>query len=311
VLDTSAATLRPNPRPGVPASPLSEVYMPMDGSPVERYPSETRMNEKSYSSEKSYSGLHRSGSGRRPSDPYQRILAAAAKNSPPNTPPGRVSTSYSPQQMLSPHMAATHHSEHPESPTEYSGSDSRSRPPSQTFSTYTRGTRHSTWGTSQATATAVDHHDVDFPHMDEDDGTFYSAMFGDIDGDENERGRAYREALMAKTMRSNGRERDWLQPSFNGPPLPQIPKHLLAAKLPPTPEPATSRSPSRQLPTPPIGPTATPPPGPANPYFPGGMCWDELNRPIPRKLSKMEKALLRRVEFGAVAAADIASIPLA
>jgi hypothetical protein len=312
VLDTSAATLRPNPRSGAPASPLSEVYTPQDGSPVERYPSETRMNERSYSSEKSYSGLHRSGSGRRPSDPYQRLLAAAAKNSPPNTPPRRGSSTYSPQQTLSPHMAATHYSlgaEHPESPTESSGSDPRSRPPSQAFSTYTRGTRHSTWGASQSTVTAVDHHEADFPHMDEDDGTFYSAMFGDIDGYENERGRAYKEALIAKSMRFNGKERDWLHP--NGPPLPQIPRHLLAARLPATPEPATSRSPSRQLPTPPIGPTATPPPGPAHPHFPGGMGWDELSRPVPRKLSKMEKALLRRVEFGAVAAADIASIPLA
>lgn len=40
-------------------------------------------------------------------------------------------------------------------------------------------------------------------------------------------------------------------------------------------------------------------------------AWDELNRAVPRKLSRMEKALLRKVEFGALAAKDISSIPLA
>lgn len=131
-----------------------------------------------------------------------------------------------------------------------------------------------------------------------------------MDVHEDERGRAYKEAHIPKGMRAAGREPEWLQPNFTGPPVPQMPKQFLATKAQIS-EPAISRSPSRQLPTPPMGPTATPPPRAMQPHFPGGMGWDELHRPVPRKLSKMEKALLRRVEFGAVAAADIATIPLA
>ena len=331
LIDTSNATLRPSQRATVPASPLSEVYSPAEsGSPTEKYPPEVRPNEKAH-----YGVVQRSGSGgagagvnptRRPSDPYHRILAAAAKSSTPPPPPPlipgsrRGSSSYSQNQGLSPSSAVGSHSfnsDNFDQPYEYASSDPRSRPPSQAFSTYTRATRHSTWGASQATATAVDHHELDFPQED-DDGVFYTSMLADLDGYENDRGRMFKEAILAKGLRSsnstNGKEPLRMM-AFPSPPLPQMPRHLVTGgggKHQAFSEPALSRSPSRQLPTPPLGPSATPTPGPAHPYFPGGMGWDEFNRPVPRKLSKMEKALLRRVEFGPnITAGDVVAIPLA
>jgi hypothetical protein len=301
LLDTSSATLRPGQRTA-PASPLSETYSPADGSPTEKYPPEVRPTEKAHYA------AQRSGTGRRPSDPYHRLLSAAAKVSPP--PPSmsrRGSSSYLQGQGLSPHSAMSPHSDGFDSSNEYSSSDPRSRPPSQTFSTYTRGTRHSTWGASQATATAVDHHEFDFPQED-DDGMYYTSMLADLDGSENERGRIFKEAVSARGPRASTGKEPQRMHTFPSPPMPQIPRNLAFTKHQVLSEPALSRSPSRQLPTPPLGPT----PGPAHPYFPGGMGWDELDRPIPRKLSRMEKALLRRVEFGPnITAADVAAIPLA
>lgn len=304
------------PRATGPASPLAEYISSADGnnsgpsSPVERY------------SEKSYYGTSRSNTNRRPSDPYQRILAAAAMPVPPggHSPNGspsssRRGSSSNQGQTLSPLSATS-----PGSPYGSGGledDDPLSRPTSQTFSTYTRGTRHSTWDASQVTATAVDHHEDDFPNA-EDAGTYYTSMLADLDPYNPE----LAGARDRKRVPSSAKEKEssaWRQPDYPpSPPLPQIPKHLLGrshqqqSRLqqslypPQTQHAPANRSPSRQLPIPPVGP---PPAAPR--VFPNGMGWDELNRPPPRKLSKMEKALLRRVEFGAVAAADIASIPLA
>jgi hypothetical protein len=302
LLDTSNATLRPSLRQPVQASPLSETYSPVEGSPTDKHSPEVR------STEKANYAPQRSGTGRRPSDPYHRLLSAAAKASTPPPPTSRRgSSSYSQSQGgLSPHSVDSY-----DPPYEHSSSDPRSRPPSQAFSTYTRGTRHSTWGASQATATAVDHHEYDFPQED-DDGMFYTSMLADLDGCENERARIFKEALLAKGLKSSTGKEPQRTHAFPSPPMPQMPRHLSYTKHQVFSEPALSRSPSRQLPTPPLGPSATPTPGPAHPYFPGGMGWDELNRAAPRKLSRMEKALLRRVEFGPnITATDVASIPLA
>jgi hypothetical protein len=309
LLDTSSAMLRSSQRAGVSASPLSETYSPAEGSPTDKYPPEVRSTEKAH-----YAG-QRSASGRRPSDPYHRLLSAAAKVSTPPPPMSRRgSSSYLQSQGLSPHTAMSPHSFNSDSfdsSYEQSSSDPRSRPPSQAFSTYTRGTRHSTWGASQATATAVDHHEFDFP-QDDDDGMFYTSMLADLDGSENERGRIFKEAISAKGPKTSTGKEPQRMHAFPSPPMPQIPRNLAFTKHQVFSEPALSRSPSRQLPTPPLGPQATPTPGPAHPYFPGGMGWDELNRPTPRKLSRMEKALLRRVEFGPkTTAANVVAIPLA
>ncbi|PVG03985.1 hypothetical protein CPB86DRAFT_793325 [Serendipita vermifera] len=345
-MDSSNASGRPNP-----SSPLSEVHTPGSTSSDRGY-SDSR-------SEKAAYGMNRPG--RRPSDPYQRILAAAARGTPPNhhTIPRRGSSSQMSQisqmsaQTLSPTPTGTTPSLISDQQSDYtldtSSSDLRSRPTSQAFSTYTRGTNNSqsTWGASQATATAIDHHDTDFPpdNGHEDDSTYYASMLRDLDGYEQERSRSLKETLPAKGVRSPpaGKEpvRQMSGQQTLSPPMPQIPRHLMEKQkihlsdfpLPPM----TQPPPGRQLPTPPIlqygsppsstqrslppsmktlpktlpnPPRDAPPPVPHS-LFPGGMGWDELNRPVPRKLSKMEKALLRRVEFGAVAASDIASIPLA
>ncbi|KAG8802932.1 hypothetical protein FRC19_010010 [Serendipita sp. 401] len=364
-LDTSPNTLRrPSAKGPVPSSPLSEVFIPDNGmgegsSPVEQYyptdPKAEKMQQMNGGGEKMHHGVghQRTGSNRRPSDPYQRILAAAAvskSNNPTPTPSRRGSSSQ--VQGLSPPLSGGFSSSG--SADAFDENDVRSRPPSQAFSTYTRGTRFSTWGGSQATATAVDHHDNDFPNgLEEDDGVFYTSVLGDFDRyDQQEKNKSVKEHLMAKennmltsppahplpstppltppstrNTRSSslGKDPSWQSRYSPSPPVPPMPKHLLAAvkqqqqifaqqqqQLQQQQQATLGRSTplGRQLPTPPVGPPPLPPMM-HHPHFPGGMGWDELHRPVPRKLSKMEKALLRRVEFGAVGAADIAAIPLA
>jgi hypothetical protein len=333
-MDSNNSASRPTP-----SSPLSEVYTPSGSSFSDRGYGENRNEKAAYGSSRS----------RRPSDPYQRILAAAARGPPPghNSLPRRGSSSQMSAQTLSPTPTGNTPSLISDQQSDYaadaSSSDQRSRPTSQAFSTYTRATSQSTWGASQATATAIDHHDTDFPpdNGHEDDSSYYASMLSDLDGYEQERSRTMKEALPAKGVRSTpaGKEpiRQMPSPQNLSPPMPQIPRHLLEKQkihlsdfpLPPTRRelptppllqqygsspsstqrtlPAMKSLPTKSLPSP---PKEAPPPVPHS-VFPGGMGWDELNRPIPRKLSKMEKALLRRVEFGTVAAADIASIPLA
>ncbi|KIM25001.1 hypothetical protein M408DRAFT_331473 [Serendipita vermifera MAFF 305830] len=351
MIDASNPILRPNQRTPVPASPLSEAYSPPDGSPTEKYISEVRSNEKAHY----YGGGHYQRlNTRRPSDPYHRVLVAAATAAKNSTPPPFMSRRGSPSQSqgqsqgnLSPTSAMSPHSFNSDtldSASSYEPSTSsdllRSRPTSQTFSTYTRGTNQSNWETSQATATAVDHHEHDFPQED-DDGHFYTSMLADLDGHEDERRRLFKEAMLAKTLKipsspvpssssTAGKENSRMYGSR----VPPVPKHLMAAvagKQQAMSEPGASPPSSRQLPMPPISRSTTPRPAPvpvpvpartptptsspapsSHPLFPGGMGWDELNQPAPRKLSKMEKALLRRVEFGPnITAADVATIPLA
>lgn len=175
--------------------------------------------------------------------------------------------------------------------------DSRFSRPMSTYTQFEYG--------SQATATAIDHHDQDFPPSpyQDDDGTFYSSILADLDGYDGD-GRDFTDAIKAIKRGSSVKSSRKSHHSASKVTAPlQSRKRASTAQAK---SPLAERSPSRQLPTPPI---ASPKHAEVS-CFPGGMGWDESNRPVPRKLSRMEKALLRRVEFGPVGAADIANIPL-
>lgn len=210
-----------------------------------------------------------------------------------------------------------------DSPMDYTPNEPKGSRLSRPYSMLRRGDYAQTISGSQVTATAVDHHEHDFPPLDDDDeAVFYSSIFGELDDYDSEHRKVITTAISNKWFSDtksrkefmnrgsdytrgggNGKTDSFVLVDYQNEPI-RSPQHQ------PQSSPALQASPApRRLP---IRPIRSPTPKPASvPYYPDGLEVDDLSYPAPRKLSRMEKALLRRVEFGQVAAGDMANIPLA